>query len=273
MINDIKNYIGQKIGIKCESEKEYHAILDLCSFTTIIQYRKNYKDVISITLFRNLKTDLEIGNENRFKDSHIIYPASWFLLPEWEIGEWYTSTMWGKGYYAKLDFIEHNRFHCSDTISFYQYKNKKSSWDMKGIFRKVPLSEIEHLLPKVSLEDNDEFVLPTQWYIEVTDENRDIINTWKKKQLFTTNLFKNLSIKFVMYNGCGFNDKFNPLNYKNYKPITLDQFKKYVLKELPEVDYTINTSVPQLNLTLPKNTPKQIKPIKLEQFSITITKI
>ena len=30
----------------------------------------------------------------------------------------------------------------------------------------------------------DDFILPEKWYIEITDDNREIVNRWKIKQTY-----------------------------------------------------------------------------------------
>lgn len=41
------------------------------------------------------------------------------------------------------------------------------------------------------------------WYIEITDENRAIINEWKIQQEYKNDLFLNLQYKYVNWNGLG----------------------------------------------------------------------
>lgn len=82
------------------------------------------------------------------------------------------------------------------------------------------------MLPTILLSDflEEEFVLPEKWCIEVTDENRDILNNYRiniKKYSITPITYK------YMYND-GSGDSFT-LFYA--KEITFKQFLKYILKQ------------------------------------------
>lgn len=82
------------------------------------------------------------------------------------------------------------------------------------------------ILPTILLSDflEEEFVLPEKWCIEVTDENRDILNNYRiniKKYSITPITYK------YMYND-GSGDSFT-LFYA--KEITFKQFLKYILKQ------------------------------------------
>lgn len=66
------------------------------------------------------------------------------------------------------------------------------------------------------------------WYIEITDENRKIINDWKVNQSFSDDLFINPQYKYINYLGeregwvgCG----------GGVELITTEEFIKYVLKQ------------------------------------------
>jgi hypothetical protein len=77
---------------------------------------------------------------------------------------------------------------------------------------------------------NEDFILPDKWYIEVTYDNRKIINNWKIKQKYKNDLFENLYYKYVCHRGGGWNCKI-PCSYTQ---ITLSQFKSHVLKEIED---------------------------------------
>lgn len=77
------------------------------------------------------------------------------------------------------------------------------------------------------------------WYIEITDDNRKIVNDWKIKQKYSSNLFDNLHYKYVNWGGgawvgwwrmgWGFE-------------ITTEQFIEYILKQpLEEPSYSYLT--------------------------------
>lgn len=64
------------------------------------------------------------------------------------------------------------------------------------------------------------------WFIEVNNENREIINNWKINQPFNKDLFQNRQFNFVCNSGSGYISK-DVLTSKT--EITTKQFKKYVL--------------------------------------------
>ncbi len=48
--------------------------------------------------------------------------------------------------------------------------------------------------------DND-FILPENWYIEITNDNREIVNNWRIQKTFNKSLLNNLNYKYVNCNG------------------------------------------------------------------------
>lgn len=72
----------------------------------------------------------------------------------------------------------------------------------------------------------EEYKLPEKWYIEITDENKQIINDWKIKQTFNLPIDTYKSIKYVTYNG--WEDSW-PRDASS--KITTEQFIQYVLKQ------------------------------------------
>ena len=82
--------------------------------------------------------------------------------------------------------------------------------------------------------------LPKEWYIEITDENRAIVNSWKIKQYYNDDLFNNLQYKYITLEGVGR----GWVGLGEGIEITTAQFQKYVLKETPvkiEEDYSYLT--------------------------------
>lgn len=48
---------------------------------------------------------------------------------------------------------------------------------------------------------SDNYIFPeNNWYIEITDDNRKVVNDWKIKQQYNDDLFENLDYKYV---NCG----------------------------------------------------------------------
>jgi hypothetical protein len=73
-----------------------------------------------------------------------------------------------------------------------------------------------------------EYVFPeNNWYIEITDENREVLNNWKIKQNYSDSLYNNPQYKYVYCDGLEADVVGGGLFFE----ITFDQFKKYVLKE------------------------------------------
>lgn len=78
------------------------------------------------------------------------------------------------------------------------------------------------------------------WYIEITDDNRKIVNDWKIKQKYSNNLFDNLHYKYVNWNGAGGQWVLNffVVDFE----ITTEQFIEYILKQpLEEPSYSYLT--------------------------------
>lgn len=74
----------------------------------------------------------------------------------------------------------------------------------------------------------EEYIFPeNNWYIEVTDENRQLINDWKINQSYNNDLFQNLDYKYVYYDGSGG----TRLSWRKKVVINIDQFKQCVLKQ------------------------------------------
>lgn len=72
-----------------------------------------------------------------------------------------------------------------------------------------------------------EYKLPEEWYIKITDENKQILNDWKIQQFFNYPIDTYKSIKYVTYNGCGAPTP----PYEAASKITTEQFIQYVLKQ------------------------------------------
>lgn len=68
------------------------------------------------------------------------------------------------------------------------------------------------------------------WYIEITDENRKIINDWKVNQPFSDDLFINPQYKYINYLGAGQGVGGEGM-FGCVELITTEEFIKYVLKQ------------------------------------------
>jgi hypothetical protein len=87
----------------------------------------------------------------------------------------------------------------------------------------------------------EEYVFPeNNWYIKITDENKEVLNAWKIKQINYNTPIDSYkpSIKYINYLGMG-----SRAVVGWWCLITFDEFKKYVLgyeiiKEPANQDYT-----------------------------------
>jgi hypothetical protein len=72
------------------------------------------------------------------------------------------------------------------------------------------------------------------WYIEITEENKELLNKWKIKQKYSNSIDEYTNIAYIDGEGRGTSPGWG-VGFL----ITTEQFKKYVLKE-PESpsDYT-----------------------------------
>ena len=81
-----------------------------------------------------------------------------------------------------------------------------------------------------------EFVLPEKWAIVITDENKDIVNEYRKSIFNNSNISCNLNVDNVhlsdRYDGTYYHyNKYHFKEHTNCEEITFDQFKQYVLKD------------------------------------------
>ncbi|KKP65128.1 MAG: hypothetical protein UR61_C0032G0012, partial [candidate division WS6 bacterium GW2011_GWE1_34_7] len=120
---------------------------------------------------------------------------------EFKIGDWIYAEKQGRNYdYRNSKYIP--IFQVEDINSC----DKFPTWlrpvlgESTGIDSKycrlASQSEIDSVNPK------KEFILPEKWYIEITDENKQISNDWKIKQRFNDSLFK-YDYLYVNYDGGG----------------------------------------------------------------------
>lgn len=165
---------------------------------------------------------------------------------------------------------------------------------------------------KEFMNSYDTFVLPKNWQLKITPENEKFINSIRDRKLGYDSIMTSDLIESNIPNS------WRVASDKNYPEITLEQFKKYVLKDpllniknddilfideyvlahtsdavesimenildkknkdliIPiisksksNINYNLDLNLPDLNINLVKNKPKQIKQIQLKNFSITI---
>ncbi len=115
----------------------------------------------------------------------------------------------------------------------YNVKENFIDWNLL-----TDLSEIQPFLPSdhADLIKKDTFVLPEYWAIQITPENKAIVNEWKLKQKYNDDLFKYPGYTHVNSDGGGgVSTDFEKENF-----ITFEQFKTHILKESTmekEVEY------------------------------------
>jgi len=90
----------------------------------------------------------------------------------------------------------------------------------------------------------EKYVFPNKWYIEITDENKEILNVWKINQINYNSPIDsyNPPIKYINCHG-GWVSQVGWWESQSYIKITFNQFKKYVLgyeiiEEPANQDYT-----------------------------------
>jgi len=91
----------------------------------------------------------------------------------------------------------------------------------------------------------EEYVFPNKWYIEITDENKEVLNAWKINQINHNSSIDSYypTIKYINCYSMGWVEWPNWGDAPSYIKITFNQFKKYVLgyeiiEEPANQDYT-----------------------------------
>lgn len=109
--------------------------------------------------------------------------------------------------------------------------------------RRFEDKEIELMPEGFEPKSEEEFVLPEKWCVKITNENKKVLDSWRRKQI-RFNYLNNTSFlgwlvsdTWIDNTYCSF-AKNLPLAGV-YKEITFEQFKKYVLKE----DFQICTDI------------------------------
>lgn len=158
---------------------------------------------------------------------------------EFEVGKWYKLNNW----YSKFKKLKNKNEFWGEAINTdSDYHSKDGYLDLNAYTPKLltDLSEIQQYLPsghpdllpkEETMKTNELTSLPEKWYIEITKETLNNINKFRSTQkTMNTNLresdfdyFANSADK-----GIAQGHTYKP---ENYTEITLDQFKKWVLKE------------------------------------------
>lgn len=163
--------------------------------------------------------------------------------PKFEVGKWYRNDI---GEYSKFYQLENTQFLATEHIFKTPRRFEKSSSPIGygWIFRLesnpqllTDLSEIQEYLPDGHPDKIiKEFVSAPNWWIAVTEENKDVLSKWRSSTLSVGKL-----CGMCKWNTGEIIKGHNPINrvssssYSFGNEITFEQFKKYVLKE---VDWT-----------------------------------
>lgn len=190
------------------------------------------------TIYDNVKTGLPLTQ----------YPPIWFTPiykeePKFEVGKWYRNDI---GEYSKFYQLENTQFLATEHIFKTPRRFEKSSSPIGygWIFRLesnpqllTDLSEIQEYLPDGHPDKIiKEFVSAPNWWIAVTEENKDVLSKWRSSTLSVGQLCGMCKWNTgEILKGHNPINKTNSYSYSFGNEITFEQFKKYVLKE---VDWT-----------------------------------
>jgi hypothetical protein len=119
-------------------------------------------------------------------------------------------------------------------FNFINEKGKANGWSGTNYKRFTPSTKEAYDAQFVVKEP--EFVLPEKWAIIITNENKDIVNKYRKSIFNNNNISCNLDVDNVhlsdRYDGTYYHyNKHYFKKHTNCEEITLEQFKQYVLKE------------------------------------------
>ena len=144
-------------------------------------------------------------------------------------GKWYTSASWMSGSYCKFDRVENGVFYFTEKYCN-NYMNISGFWSLYPNIVEADMSEVSKFLPNghsdklPEIQNTNTMELPKEWCIKCTSENRDTLK--KHPQL-------EKEYNFIPGNYYGFRGDFTSFNteYSWGKELTLDEFKRLVLKE------------------------------------------
>ena len=123
----------------------------------------------------------------------------------------------------------------------------------KNLFQNlIPVSEF------IRLGIIDEFALPEKWYIQYNNENRDLLEKWRLSKC-SDDYKRNVTSNFYLvskhhkdnsYYLANTDDTITHYAYSDYKQITFEQFKKYVLKDMDKkiIGYKLIKRIPGLSV-------------------------
>ena len=82
--------------------------------------------------------------------------------------------------------------------------------------------------------------IPKEWFIIITDENRYIVNQWKKTTRWNRDLFDALHYTSVSMDGAG------GVSNPSFDELTTEEFEQYIYKDLYEDEFESNERLVEL---------------------------
>lgn len=164
-------------------------------------------------------------------------------MMKFKVGIWYLYNHKDQQYYFKCNQKDTDTIHYGEFINT---KNKEYS-NSGGSFRneyvtdiEISLEEIQPYLPEG--HPDKKFILPKNWHINVTEENKEEVRKWSNIGVSTTDLCGIVKlfnpIRFeTAYNTKGYIKEEGKYAYDFGQEITYNQFKKYVLNQ-PEENFS-----------------------------------
>lgn len=187
-----------------------------CSYQEFIESEETYEcvdDFIAEHQFDNVK---KIITDHYTKHQKLSFPEKWCIkITDENIDDLNSYRSHGRSVYAPFD--SHDKGNFMDASGFLYIKNNK----VLKSFTEITYDQFkEHVLGCL-------FALPNRWFIRVTKENRSILEEWKGSKLVT---LRSDSILLSNENWAAVSNAV----LSRHVEITLDQFKKHVLKESSE---------------------------------------
>jgi hypothetical protein len=149
-------------------------------------------------------------------------------------GKWYSCKKWTDEHnFVKLDYVNNDQAYFTECIFYKEHKIGKNWWSIvNSKLIEADMSIVSQFLPDGHPDkiDSKEFVLPDKWCIKITEENIDVLGKWRTDGPLKDNRYvkEDCYLHTPMHNKRGYNE---PSKHPDYKEITFEQFKQYVLKE------------------------------------------
>lgn len=185
-------------------------------------------------------------------------PDDYKSNPDWKKVIDYLNTINPEGHYSG---ITHN-YYGVDGNSYYSGVNCCNN--IKEFINNPIELSLDEFIRLYEGKDIKEFVLPEKWCIAVTFESRETLNKWRSAGTICDTYGYCLN-KVGDFVGYWRSDK-----PKDFEEITFEQFKKYVLKEIPKEE-TMKEFTP-ISMRCSQEQWKLIKP-KLDKLNLKISNL